>query len=166
MGRRGPPPTPTSLRLLAGNPGKRPINTREPKPRNDVPRCPAWLGKEAKKVWRRMVPQLRDMRVLTAVDGEALATFCQTYVRWRQAEEFIEKHGVAYPLRDDKGNVRCMQQFPQVSIARNLLLILRSFFQEFGMTPASRTRIEIPWAPPSVAQSDGEPVLDRLGRPC
>jgi hypothetical protein len=36
-----------------------------------------------------------------------------------------------------------MQQFPQVSIARNLLLILKAFYQEFGMTPAARSRIEV-----------------------
>ena len=85
--------------------------------------------------------------------------------RWRQAEEFLDQHGMVYPLRDEKGNVRCMQQFPQVSIARNLLLLIRSFLQEFGMTPAARTRIELPWEPPVQASGDGVLVTDRLGRP-
>ena len=144
MGRRGPPPKPTRLRMLDGNPSKRPINQRDPQPRKDTPRCPSWLSPEAKKVWKQMVPELRKMGVLTVVDGAALAGFCQVSVRWRQAEEFLDQHGQVYPLRDEKGNVRCMQQFPQVSIARNLLQILRGFYQEFGMTPASRTRIQLP----------------------
>ncbi|MCH7780243.1 MAG: phage terminase small subunit P27 family [Acidobacteria bacterium] len=165
MGRRGPPPTPTHLKVLHGNPGKRPINWREPRPRQNVPRCPAWLNKDAKAAWKRMVPTLRDMGVLTVADGEALAAFCQTYARWRQAEEFLDQHGMVYPLRDEKGNVRCMQQFPQVSIARNLLLLMRSFLQEFGMTPASRSRIELPWEPPVQPVRDGVLVTDRLGRP-
>ena len=84
MGRRGPPPKPTKLKLLAGNPGKRPLNRREPQPRKTTPRCPAWLGKEARAVWKRMVPELRRMGVLTVIDGEALAAFCQTYARWRR----------------------------------------------------------------------------------
>ena len=166
MGRRGPPPTPTRLRILNGNPGKRPMNQREPKPRKDPPRCPAWLSADAKKTWKRMVPTLHRMGVLTVVDGEALASFCQTYVRWRKAEEFLDQHGQVYPLRDEKGNVRCMQQFPQVAIARSLLLILKSFYQEFGMTPASRTRIELPWIPEPPQREDGPLVTDRLGRPC
>ena len=164
MGRRGPPPTPTHLRVLNGNPGKRPLNRREPRPPRTTPSCPAWLSKDAKNAWRRMVPALRDMGVLTIVDGEALAAFCKTYARWRQAEEFLDQHGLVYPLRDEKGNVRCMQQFPQVSIARNMLLLMRSFLQEFGMTPASRTRIELPWEPPKRASYD-DGVTDKLGRP-
>ena len=40
MGRRGPPPEPTPLKLWKGNPGKRPVNTREPVPRRDSPQCP------------------------------------------------------------------------------------------------------------------------------
>ena len=51
MGRRGPPPKPTRIRLLQGNPSKRPINKREPKPPDGSPRCPAWLSPEAKRTW-------------------------------------------------------------------------------------------------------------------
>jgi len=165
MGRRGPPPKPTHIRLLDGNPGKRPLNRREPRPRSDTPRCPAWLLGEAKKVWKRMVNVLRGMGVLTVADGEALAAFCQVYVRWRQAEEFLDKHGVAYPLRDDRGQIKCMVQFPQVTIARHQLQVLCRLYQEFGLTPASRSRIELPpWVPEPVP---GElPITDRLGRPC
>jgi hypothetical protein len=36
-----------------------------------------------------------------------------------------------------------MQQFPQGAIARNLLMMLRSYQQEFGLTPAARARIVI-----------------------
>ena len=143
MGRRGPPPKPTRIRLLQGNPGKRPINKREPKPPDGSPRCPAWLSPEAKRAWARMVPKLQRMRILTSVDGEALASFCQTYARWKAAEQFLIKHGDVYPLRDERGCVKSMAQFSQVSIARHLLAQLKTFYQEFGMTPASRTRIEV-----------------------
>ena len=143
MGRRGPPPKPTRIRLLQGNPGKRPINKREPKPPLNSPRCPAWLSPEAKRAWARMVPKLQRMKILSFVDGEALASFCQTHARWKAAEQFLNQHGDVYPLRDENGRVRCMQQFPQVAIARHLLVQLKNFYQEFGMTPASRTRIEV-----------------------
>lgn len=144
MGRRGPPKKPTHLKLLAGNPGKRPLNDREPAPRDVTPRCPTWLHAEAQRVWRRLVPELRTMKVLTVVDRDALAAYCQTYARWREAEEFISKHGTSYPIRDEQGRVRCMQQFPQVAIARNLVLVLRAYQQEFGLTPAARGRLQVP----------------------
>lgn len=141
MGRRGPPPKPTALKLLAGNPGKKPLNRREPKPRAGTPHCPAWLSPAARKVWHRLARELRAMRVLTLVDADAFAAYCHTYARWREAEEFLDQRGLVYPLRDDKGQVKCMQQWPQVAIARNLLLVLRAYQQEFGLTPASRSRI-------------------------
>ena len=143
MGRRGPPPMPTKLKLMRGNPGKRAINKREPKPKRETPRCPIWLTPEAKKFWKQIVPELRRLGVLTVIDGAALAGLCQCYARWRAAEEFIATNGECYPLRDGHGKLRYMQQFPQVSIARNLLHQLRGLYQEFGLTPASRTRLQV-----------------------
>ena len=143
MGRRGPPPKPTHLNLIAGNPGKYPLNTREPKPRREAPRCPGPLGTEAKRAWRWITAELKAMSLLTTADAHALYAYCLTYARWRAAEEFIEKHGEAYPIRDEGGRVKCMAQFPQVATARNLLLVLKAYQQEFGLTPASRSRIVV-----------------------
>ena len=143
MGRRGPPPKPTHLKVIAGNPGKYPLNTREPQSRKAVPRCPEWLPDEAKAEWRWMVHELKVMGLLSAADKHALTVYCQTWARWRAAEDFIAKHGESYPLRSEDGKIRCFQQFPQVATARNLLLVLRAYQQEFGMTPAARSRIQV-----------------------
>ena len=83
------------------------------------------------------------MKVLTKADRAALAAYCQTHARWQGVEEFLETNGEVYALRDQKGKVRCMQQYPQVAIARHLLMILRGYQQEFGLTPAARTRITV-----------------------
>ncbi len=147
MGRRGPPPKPTALRILNGNAANRPLNEDEPQPAKDMPRCPSWLTAEAKKVWARVAPELARMRVLTIADADALAAYCQVYARWRAAEEFIAKHGDAYPIRDEQGRVKCMAQFPQVSIAKSLLQLVRAYQQEFGMTPSSRTQVRTSDAP-------------------
>lgn len=141
MGRRGPPPQPTRLRMLKGNPGKRRLNEREPKPPSQIPTCPRWLSAEAKRIWRDVVSLLKTIRILTRVDRDALTAYSQTYSRWKAAEQFLDKHGEVYPIRDEHGNVKCMQQFPQVAIARNLLQVLRCYQQEFGMTPSARTRV-------------------------
>ncbi len=145
MAKRGPPPQPTRLRLLRGNPGKRRIDGREPQPKMEAPVCPQWLSAKAKRVWKDVVPLLKDMRIITRVDRDALTAYCQTYARWRSAEEFLDQHGEIYPVRDEKGNIRRMKLYPQVGIARTLLQILRCYQQEFGMTPSARTRVhEIP----------------------
>ena len=145
MGRRGPPPTPTKFRLLRDNPGKRAMNTREPTPRRSAPRCPEWLEGEARVAWRWLITELKAMQLLTSADAHAMAAYCETYARWRAAETFLKKHGEAYPIRDDAGKMKFMQPFPQVAISRNLVQVLKTYQQEFGLTPASRTRIQVPW---------------------
>jgi P27 family predicted phage terminase small subunit len=143
MGRRGPPPKPTVLKVLNGNAGKHRLNSREPQPTVGTPHCPEWLSDPGRKIWRRLVPQLRVMKVLALVDADALAAYCHVYTRWRDAEDFLTKHGMVYPIRDDQGRVKCMVQFPQVAIARNLLVVMRAYQQEFGLTPAARARIVV-----------------------
>ena len=43
MAIRGRKPKPTALKLLEGNPGKRPINEHEPVPPKGTVKCPTWL---------------------------------------------------------------------------------------------------------------------------
>lgn len=138
MTRHGPPPKPTKLKLLEGNPGKRPLPQNEPKPKPIAPKCPSWLDKEAKKEWKRLAPELEKLGLLTTVDGTAMAAYCQAYSRWREAEEFITKHGTV--MKTPSGY---MQQLPHVSISSTALKHMRAFCTEFGLTPASRTRIDV-----------------------
>ena len=69
----GRKPKPTSLKVLEGNPGKRQLNPNEPKPDASIPKCPAWLSKEAKREWKRLVPFLEQAGLLTQVDRAAFA---------------------------------------------------------------------------------------------
>ena len=136
MATRGRKPKPTALKVLEGNPGKRPLNEHEPVPPKSAIRCPAWLEAEAKKEWKRLAPALEAMGILTTVDISAFAGYCQAYARWKEAEEFISKHGSIF--QTPSGYV---QQVPQVSIAQQNLKIMQSFCSEFGLTPATRSRI-------------------------
>lgn len=136
MATRGRKPKPTALKLLEGNPGKRPLNPQEPIPPKGGVRCPTWLLPEAKKEWKRLASSLEAMGVLTMADLTAFSGYCQAYARWREAEEFITQHGSIF--KTPSGYV---QQVPQVSIALQNLKIVQSFCGEFGLTPATRARI-------------------------
>ncbi len=136
MAVRGRKPKPTALKVLEGNPGKHPLNLREPVPPKDAIQCPEWLEEEAKLEWDRLAPSLEAMGVLTSADLMAFAGYCQAYARWKEAEEFITQHGSIF--QTPSGYV---QQVPQVSIAQQNLKIMQSFCSEFGLTPATRSRI-------------------------
>ncbi len=144
MGRRGPAPTPTEVLKLRGSTlvTKR-REQSEAKGPVGKPRGPDWLDKDGKAMWRHLVPLLDAMGVLTRVDGNALARYCRLWSRWRKAEAFIDEKGEMYPLRDEKGQVKYFQQWPQVAIAHKLALQLSRLEQELGMTPAARSRIRI-----------------------
>lgn len=134
----GRKPKPTALKILEGNPGKRPINEQEPKPNKKAPKYPTWLEPEAKKEWKRMSKTLENMGVLTEVDMTAFAGYCQAYARWKEAEEFLSKHGTIF--KTPSGYI---QQVPQVSIAQTYLKVMKDFCSEFGLTPAARSRIRV-----------------------
>lgn len=136
MAQRGRKPKPTAIKELEGNPGKRQLNDNEPKPEKKAPKCPMWLEPEAKKEWRRTAKQLEQLGILTEVDMAAFAGYCQAYARWKEAEEFISKHGTI--VKTPSGY---WQQVPQVSIAQTYLKIMNKFCEQFGLTPSARSRI-------------------------
>ncbi len=136
MAQRGRKPIPTAIKELEGNPGKRALNKKEPKPKRKAPKCPMWLDIEAKKEWKRTAKQLEQLGILTEVDMAAFAGYCQAYARWKEAEEFISKHGTI--VKTPSGY---WQQVPQVSIAQTYLKIMNKFCEQFGLTPSARSRI-------------------------
>lgn len=153
MAQRGRKPKPTAIKVLEGNPGKRPLNKNEPKPEKKAPKCPTWLETEAKKEWRRMSKTLEAIGVLTQVDASAFAGYCQAYARWKEAEEFLSKHGTIF--KTPSGYI---QQVPQVSIAQTYLKIMKDFCSEFGLTPAARSRIAVS----TIEGSSEDPMEDIL----
>src|SRR3954452_16994744 len=95
MGLRGPPPKPSSVRVLEGNPARRPLPANEPRPLPGEPEIPAHLDREARKERKRLVPILLSMRVLTVADGVALGNLCHAYSILIQAHKAMEKAATA-----------------------------------------------------------------------
>ena len=135
----GRPATPTALKILRGNPGKRPLAHDEPKPRPVAPECPAWLLAEAKREWRRVAPELERLGLLTMVDGAAFAGYCQAYGRWVQAERALKKHGLT-----TETSTGYLAPRPEVVISRQSLQLVKAFCSEFGLTPSARGRMTVP----------------------
>ena len=74
--------------------------------------------------------------MLSEVDMAAFAGYCQCYARWKENEEFISKNGSL--VRTPSGY---WQQVPQVSIAQQYMKQMERFAEQFGLTPASRSRL-------------------------
>lgn len=101
-----------------------------------MPDCPEWLLPEAKKEWERLADLMNQMGVLTEVDMAAFAAYCQSYARWKEAQEHIDSEGSTFET--DKGY---QQQTPWVGIANTNQKLMLQAASEFGLTPSSRSRI-------------------------
>lgn len=143
MGRRGPAPKPTRLRVLEGsngrNVGHRPLPVREPQPAMRMPACPDWLPEEAKQTWREEAPRLYRSQLLTEIDGAALARYCLLDATLRKAQAVLDAKG--FTVTTPSGY---KQQRPEVAIVKSTLYLLRQYAAEFGMTPSARARISLP----------------------
>jgi P27 family predicted phage terminase small subunit len=139
---------PTALKKLLGNPGKRKLNEKEPAAPKGVPEMPRFLTTEARAEWRRIIPILVDMCVLTVADGKALAGYCSAYAQLAKAEAAIEKYGLicVTALDPDTGVVE-LKTNPAVRIKSDALRQMKSFLIEFGLTPASRSKLKINASP-------------------
>lgn len=134
----GRPPKPTALKELAGNPGKRPLNRNEPKPRIVIPPCPKWVTGEARKEYQRHARLLVELRVMTEADRIALAAFAHELTKWLEAEAQVQELGAV--LISEKTGAPYLN--PWQNIASNHFKNMVKLATEFGLTPASRSRIE------------------------
>ena len=101
-----------------------------------LPRPPKELSKEAKKEWRKTGKLLLDAGLLSDLDLNTFAMYCQTYGRWLEAVKEV----------NDKGQIiRAPSGYPMVNpfmtIEKQCLSTLGSLLQEFGLSPSSRTRV-------------------------
>jgi len=138
---KGPKPKPTNLKLLEGYPGHHPINKNEPKPKQTIPGCPRFLSSAAKWEWKRILPELRRLGLLTIVDRTALAAYCQSWADYKEAIKFLKENGKTYSVRGEGG--RKYLAYPQVTMADRALKQIRAFCTEFGLTPSSRARMSM-----------------------
>jgi P27 family predicted phage terminase small subunit len=147
----GPAKKPTVLKILEGNPGKKRLNINEPQPQPSMPSCPPHLKGVARTEWKRIVPELYELGLLSNIDRMALAAYCDSYAEWKQACELLERKSPI--LKTEAGNII---QNPLVGIKHKAAEQMHKFLTEFGMTPASRSRIQVNRKP------DNEDDMEKL----
>lgn len=146
MGKRGPPPAPSILKYLRGNPHKGPLNENEPTPDLSVD-PPAWLEGVALQKWTEVAPMLVGMRVLTVADAETFGRWCCMWSRWKIAYDKCLQYGDEMthwepdPNAEGSLRIKYTQVAPWSSTLKNLGRDMLAIEREFGMTPSSRSTI-------------------------
>ena len=144
MAKTGRPRKPTQMKVLEGNRGKRPLPANEPKPApatKDV-KPPTWMNTDGKKMWKRLVPILQRLQLLTEADLESFSMLCQSWGDYVEHVKDIKKNG-KYCIYVNKGGGANEVERPAVKLMHRAYERYKALCSEFGLTPASRTRIEI-----------------------
>lgn len=138
---------PSAIKELQGNAGHRPVNDDEPKPQVGVPEKPKGMLPAASREWERIVPELMRLGVLTVVDGKALAGYCDAYAYWEKARKDMDRHGLVCeePVLNKEGDEigTKLKANPAVAIYATMGKLMKTFLVEFGLTPASRSKLKV-----------------------
>lgn len=146
----GPPPQPRALRLLTGNHPEL-LNPDEPMPAEAEAEPPAEMGQVAREVWDFTVRELRAMRTLHRCDRDSLLAYCEAVAAHRKASRLLASSDIL--IKGEKGQPI---RNPALQVQRDAATLIRSYAQEFGLTPASRTRIRVEEAQAGVSPSSGD----------
>lgn len=142
MGRRGPKPQPGAIKdqkAPVRSRSRKTIKAQQPAAPAATGDAPAWLKGEGLKIFQRMAPTLRSMKLLTEVDAPAFSRYCKHFAHWLDLQKRLDKQGDIYEIETASGKVR--RADPAFTMADRLDRMMLAFEDRFGLNPAERQRI-------------------------
>lgn len=112
--------------------------------------APAWLSKDAKAEWRRVIPILAKRRILTEADLGSLENYCVAIGQVREMQRVIGKEGHVVTTQ------RGPRAHPAVRIQSDAMTRSRLLAAELGLTPVSRSR-------PAIREDQDDDDVSDLG---
>ena len=134
---KGAKPKATVLKLITGNPGRRPLNPKEAKPPAVIPDPPEMMKGAALDEWKRVTPLLADVGLIAKLDRAIIAAYCMAWARWIDCERMLETTGLivkapnGYPMYS-----------PYLSASNKALDQVRQLSEQIGLSGSSRSRIK------------------------
>jgi|ERR1700733_2883483 len=133
---------PVARKKLEGNAGHRRLKKEPPAPIGE-PKIPSYLGVPARREWKRVVALLLPTKTLSLIDADALGAYATSLAHLARIEKAIAK--LRSPWLDDR--IKLMR------LRAELIRQLRGYQADFGLTPSSRAKLEVP---------DNDPTQDPL----
>lgn len=148
------PRVPTQMKVLRGTFRQNEAPAHEPQPDllKTAPKPPAHLNKWAKRMWKDIAGKLLALGMLTDIDLYTLEVLCEQYGIYRELKDAIthrelpagrEKISIAQYLAGQNS-----QTIPEYAAMRSAFERYTALLKEFGLSPASRSRMDIPHEPP------------------
>lgn len=133
---RGRKPKPTWLKVVAGNPGKRPLNVDEPMPAGNLVDPPEWMTEAQKAGWQYAIANAPP-GLLKRLDLSVLSVWVVAQDLHRDAAEKVAKYGAVIKAP----NTGVPIQSPYVAVLNKQAALMMKAAAEMGFTPSSRSRV-------------------------
>lgn len=103
---------------------------------SSIPDPPNFLDEIALTEWKRIAPSLYESGLLSRFDVTAFSGYCQAYSRHIQAEIALKGQDLIL-----KGASGAMVKNPLISVSRMASDQMLQLAKQFGLTPASRSKV-------------------------
>lgn len=150
--RAGRRPDPDHVREAKGLPTRSEGNHLALPESDVVPAPPPNLSVDALECWNRTASALFKLGLLSHVSHDKLARYCEAWSDWKNVQELRNKQG-ANKYKVTKSNWR--EQNLWKALLVDAERVMQDFEREYGMTPASSTRVRRP-------KGDNESPMDKL----
>ena len=134
MAKPGRKPRNPVLKVIDGNPGRRPVPEQPKLPPLDA-EPPAYLIPAAVEKWMRWASSLIGKGLFADVHKELLASTVQAWALYEEYSMFVAKHG----LKDDAGRRR-----PEAIAVKEQWEIARKGMSDLGISPSELGRMTKP----------------------
>jgi P27 family predicted phage terminase small subunit len=141
--------------LHGGHPER--VNKAEPVPAKLPVIKPPYLSEAASGKWDELAPHLVSMGVVTGVDVDVLAAYCECFARWRRLVGLAASSPPVF-RRSHPGSEGGDEQEmvlvknPLWSQVRDAEAALRVMAREFGFTPSARSGLRVQGAVSAAAE--------------
>lgn len=130
-------------------------NKNEPTPDVYLPTPPEWLSELAKQYWGEIGAVLLAMKLTTVADGPALQLLTEALAEWADARRAVHLAGLTYETTTMTGDVM-RRPNPEVAIASDAWRRALKMLTEFGLTPASRSKVS------ALGENDGKDPFEEM----
>ena len=149
------PKKPTQTKIIQGTfrQHRAPKNEPKPDPVSEDPKPPAYLPTYAKKLWKRIVPELRGLGLLADLYLPALEMTCLNYgivvENWRVIKRSKRELSTGQVLKGMQAYLHGQnsQTIPEMVAMQKAMAAFRSHLALFGMSPSDMSGIDLPEVP-------------------
>jgi len=137
---RGRKRIPDHLKLVTGTARPDRMNPDAPEPSEELPRAPGDLPLRAVEIFGQLTATLDGMGLASKSDTQGLSLLAYRLYQVEQCRAVIDREGMTYVSETVQGGLMVRAR-PEVAILDAAARHANGLLSEFGLTPASRSKV-------------------------